>query len=133
MSDAANTLMERFEQRRIDAPNFRHQDHIQVAYEMLEKYDFVDACARYASTIRAMAESVGVPEKYNATITFAFMSLIAERKTETVSGNLDTFLVANPDLLDKNILKRWYTDERLTSTAARGQFLLPDKVAGRGA
>lgn len=128
MTDSASRLLERFEQRQIAAPAFRHQDHVQVAFEMLGKYDFVDACARYASTIRAMAESVGVPEKFNATITFAFMSLIAERKSQMDGADLDSFLAANPDLLDKNVLKGWYTDERLTSAAARRQFLLPDKI-----
>ncbi len=121
-------LLEQFEARQISAPDFHHKDHILVAFEMLKKYDFVDACNRYACTIRAMAESVGVPEKYNATITIAFMSLIAERKSLFDRDDLDGFIASNPDLLDKSVLKTWYTQERLTSAMARGQFLLPDRV-----
>ena len=130
MSRAANDLLTRFEQFEIDAPNFHHGDHIKVAYGMLNKYDFVEACTRYASTIRAMAERVGVPEKFNVTITFAFMSLIAERKGQSNPDGLASFLASNPDLLDKNVLKRWYSEERLTSATARRQFLLPDKAQG---
>ena len=58
----------------------------------------------------------------------AFMSLIAERKGQSGPDGLASFLALNPDLLDKDVLKRWYSEERLTSATARGQFLLPDKV-----
>lgn len=128
MNGPTSNLLTQFECLEISAPDFRHSDHLQVAYEMLDKYDFVDSCSLYARTIRAMAESVGVPEKYNATITFAFMSLVAERKGQSINPDFDSFLAANPDLLDKNLLHSWYSRERLGSTAARRQFLLPDQV-----
>lgn len=127
MNDSTQ-LLERFETRQIAAPDFHHKDHILVAFEMLKKYDFVDACTRYASTIREMAESVDALEKYNTTITIAFMSLIAERKAMSDNDDLNGFLANNPDLLDKSVLKTWYTQERLSSAMARGQFLLPDRV-----
>ncbi len=121
------TLIEQFEEQEIHAPDFHHIDHIKVAYGMLDKYDFIDATNRYASTIRTLAERNGVPEKFNTTITFAFMSLVAERKAQANHTNLDTFLAANPDLLDKSVLGGWYTTERLTSVSARNYFLLPNK------
>lgn len=120
-------LLEQFEGLEISAPDFHHMDHIKVAYSMLEKYDFIDALVRYASTIRAMAESVGVPEKYNVTITFAFMSLVAERMVNSNFDNVDAFLASNQDLFDKNIVTARYSPERLTSVIARNQFLLPDR------
>jgi len=126
-----NSLLGRFERHEIEPGSFRHSDHVQVAYDMLARYNFVDACARYASTIRAMAESVGVPEKYNTTITIAFMSLIAERRSQSDSNDLDSFLASNPDVLEKDVLKGWYSEERLGSSLAREQFLLPDKTYGR--
>ncbi|MEM8766946.1 MAG: hypothetical protein AAGE43_05860 [Pseudomonadota bacterium] len=121
-------LADRFEQLQISAPDFHHEDHVKVAFDMLDRYDFVDACSRYASTIRAMAQKVGVPEKFNATITFAFMSVIAERKAGMPGADLTSFLAANPDLLDKDVLTAWYSEGRLTSPTARRQFLLPDRV-----
>lgn len=132
MTDLA-PLLERFEKRRIPAPDFRHLDHIQVAFEILDKYDFFHACARYASTIQAMVESVGAPGKFNATITVAFMSVIAERKSQMEGVDFESFIAANLDLLDRNALRGWYTKERLNSPAARHQFLMPDKVAGESA
>ncbi|MFQ5634926.1 MAG: hypothetical protein ACE5G3_06310 [Gammaproteobacteria bacterium] len=127
MSDAGCDLLRRFERGEIEPASFGHRDHVKVACEMLGQYDFVDACTRYTAAIRAMAESAGAPQKFNATITFAFMSLIAERKSRAGSADVDSFLASNPDLLDKNLLRRWYSEERLVSQLAREQFLLPDK------
>jgi hypothetical protein len=33
---------------------------------------------------------------------------------------------ANPDLMDRSVLARWYRPERLALEAARRTFLLPD-------
>lgn len=127
MSISGPALLDDFENLRLSAPEFQHADHVRVAFDILDKYDFADACARYAGTIRSMAESVGAMDKYNATITFAFMSVIAERKTKSNAANADAFIAANPDLLQRDILSNWYSKERLTSAMARAQFLLPDK------
>lgn len=127
MDNAAPELLKKFEQLDIAAPDFHHVDHVKVAYQMLDKYDFVEACTRYAATIRTMAESVGAYEKFNITITFAFMSLIAERKN-LIPSDLKSFLESNSDLLNRNVLHDWYTEKRLASPAARCQFLLPDRV-----
>ena len=124
------SLIQRFEALEISAPDFHHEDHVRVAYEMLDTYDFVDACSRYANTIQAMANGVGVPEKFNVTITFAFMSLVAERKAVFEGVGLEAFLKANPDLLDRKVLQAWYTDERLASPDARNSFPLPDRKGG---
>ena len=121
-------LLSHFESLEITPGDFHHHDHVYVAFGMLEKYDFVTASATYANTIRAMAESVGVPEKFNATITFAFISLIAERRARMKGAGLREFLEQNPDLLNAGVLSEWYSEERLTSPTARQQFLMPDRV-----
>ncbi len=123
------SLLDHFESGDIAATAFGHREHLQVAYSMLGRYDFVEACARYASTIRAMATSAGAPEKYNTTITIAFMSLIAERLSRSTCADFDAFLASNPDLLNSDVLNTWYSQERLQSPLARCQFLLPDKAA----
>jgi hypothetical protein len=128
VSDSAITLTDQFEARSIEPAAFGHVDHVAVALEMLGRYPFVEACSRYAETIKAMAEGVGAPEKFNATITIAFMSLIAERRERSATKDLIAFLDESPELLDRNLLKQWYSNERLHSTLARRQFLLPDII-----
>ena len=127
MNISSHALLDDFENLRLSAPEFHHADHVRVAFDILDKYDFAGACARYAGTIKSMAENVGALDKYNATITFAFMSVIAERKTNSNAANADSFIAANPDLLQRDILSNWYSKDRMTSAMARAQFLLPDK------
>lgn len=128
MNTVNDELLGRFERLEISASDFRHHDHVHVAFEMLERYQFIEACSRYSATIRSMAESVGAAEKFNVTITLAFMSLIAERKGRCASRDPDAFLESNADLLDSRVLQRWYSKERLTSSTARLQLLLPDRI-----
>ncbi len=130
--DNAHDLARAFEAQEIEPADFRHADHIRVAFEMLKSYDFVDASARYAANIRALALRAGAPGKFNATITFAFMSIIAERMSMGDHHGGDSFLAGNPDLMEKGLLDAWYSADRLNSDAARQMFLLPDVSNGTG-
>ncbi|MEO0369034.1 MAG: hypothetical protein AAF197_09655, partial [Pseudomonadota bacterium] len=125
---SSEVILERFEKLRISPEEFGHLEHLRLAYEMLDKYSFLDATYRYASTIKAMARQAGAPEKYNTTITFAFMGLVAERRRVAKSENFDEFLQASPELQQHELLGSWYSDARLYSELARSIFVLPDKV-----
>lgn len=129
MIQTAMALADAFEARELDPGGFRHRDHVVIAYELLRRYDFVTATARYADTIRELATKAGVPEKFNATITFAFMSLIAERKATTAYDGGEDFVARNGDLLSAGVLDQWYAPERLHSPLARRVFLLPNERA----
>ena len=118
-------LLKQFETHAIDPGAFGHKEHVVVAYEMLHKYSFLDASAKYATAINTIATRAGAPEKFHMTITLAFLSLIAERVHTTSQSNVDEFLAQNTDLLSKNVLSKWYSDEQLKSELARTHFLLP--------
>ena len=121
-----SSLSAAFEAHDIDNSSFGHAEHVRVAFELLEKYDFIDAAAIYAKGIRTIATAAGAPQKFNLTITYAFMSLIAERMAQAPVAGFDAFVEANPDLMSKNVLTRWYPSERLQTEAARTIFLLPE-------
>lgn len=118
-------ITQAFEAQTIGNATFRHAEHVHVAYDLLGKYDFIDAAATYAKGVRAMATKAGAPEKFNLTITYAFMSLIAERLATTGHHNFEEFASQNPDLMSKGVLDRWYATDRLYSDNARRMFLLP--------
>lgn len=126
MTATNENLLAAFEAQTIEPSSFGHRDHVVVAYDLLRRNDFVEAAAKYASCIRGMAEKAGAPEKFNATITLAFMSLIAERMDDGNYADFASFEKANADLASKDVLARWYSKDRLTSPRARRQFLLPD-------
>ncbi len=115
-----------FEAHTIDNTTFGHAEHVQVAYDLLRKYDFIDAAAIYAKGIRTLAVKAGAPDKFNLTITYAFMSLIAERLASSQSSTFEAFIAENPDFMAKTALSQWYPQERLNSALARRIFLLPD-------
>src|SRR5437879_5026184 len=99
----------------VDNRTFRHVDHVRVAFELLERHDFPDAVAVYSAGLKRIATQAGRPEAYHETITVAFLSLIAERRAVGRYGNFAAFAENNGELLDKSILDRWYTPERLWS------------------
>ncbi len=115
-----------FEAHEIDNTTFHHADHIRVAFDLLRKYDFIDAASIYAKGIRTLATKAGAPKKFNLTITYAFMSLIAERMDSNPNATFDTFVAGNSDLMSKDVLMKWYDRERLNADKARSIFLLPN-------
>ena len=118
-----------FEACDIDASAFTHMDHVGVAYEMLRRYDFLDASVKYADCINTIATKSGAARKFNTTITLAFLSVIVERMQAKPSEGFEAFIRQNQDLLSGNILAKWYTPERLQSDLARTVFLMPDAAA----
>lgn len=122
-------LLTQFEAFDVNPAEFGHRQHVQVAFEMLHKYSYLDACAKYANAINTIATNAGAAEKFNVTITFAFLSLIAERVHANPQLNFEAFLAQNPDLLSKGALDKWYSSEELGSEFARTHFLLPSKAA----
>ncbi len=120
-------LLTQFETLEIDPTTFGHKEHVQVAFEMLHKYSYLDACTKYMKVIDVLARSVGAYDKLNITITFAFLSLIAERIYANKELEYKDFIKKNPDLLSSKALAKWYTKEDLTSDFARTHFLLPNK------
>jgi hypothetical protein len=122
------TFLERFLAGEIQPQDFRHADHVRAGYELLARKDFLDAAALYCRVLQRMTARAGKPEPFHLTITLAFLSLIAERAELGAHASFEDFASANPDLMDKSVLARWYTPERLNGMAARRGFVLPDRA-----
>lgn len=123
--DTGPTLLRAFLKGEIDSRDFHHEDHVRAGFELLRQHGFPDAAARYCAALKALCARAGKPEAYHETMTLAFLSLIAERRAADGHGDFAGFAAANPDLLDRAILARWYSPERLASPLARSTFLLP--------
>lgn len=121
--------LERFVRGETDAAQFPHREHVRMAFEMLRRHDFAESVLHYSRALRAMTARAGKPEAFHQTLTIAFLALIAERLEGAAADDFGTFVRANPDLLEKTVLARWYGAERLGSAAARRTFLLPDRAS----
>jgi len=126
--DAERAELERFLRGEFDATRFRHREHVRMAFATLRRYDFAESVLRFSRALRSMAARAGKPEVFHQTVTIAFLALIAERMESDGHVDFDAFARANPDLIDKGALARWYRPERLASDSARRTFLLPDRL-----
>jgi len=102
-----------------------------MAFEMLARHDFAETVLHYSRALRALTARAGKPEAFHQTVTIAFLALIAERMARGQADDFAAFVRANPDLLEKSVLGRWYGPEPLASEAARRTFLLPDLAPQR--
>lgn len=112
----------------LDASTFTHADHIGVAYEALAQHDFLTALTTVSRGIERAALRAGATDKFNTTITLAYMSEIAELMAQDLRADADSFMKAHPHLVQGSPLKR-YSAGRATSELARKTALLPDLPA----
>ena len=112
----------------LDPSQFPHQEHVRLAYGMLERYPFGEAVARFSRGVKLLAVKAGRPDVYHETITVAFLAVIGERRARSLSKNWAEFKKQNTDLLDKRCLDRWYNAEQLGSDLARRTFCLPART-----
>jgi hypothetical protein len=109
-----DTLLDDFEAGRIPGSEFPHERHVLVAWSLSRRYSHEAAFARLEAGIKDIAARSGVPGKYHETMTRAWFELV------TQAESLDT----HPELLDRSLLARYYSRERLE--AGRHEWLEPD-------
>jgi hypothetical protein len=105
---------------------FDHAAHVRAAYLYSRSGDLASALAKISRAIKSFADSLGKPDRYNETITVAYLALI--RQTLHVSGDSgdwEGFAQANQGLLERDLLLQFYPRTQLESELARRVFLLP--------
>jgi hypothetical protein len=123
-SSIANELCD-LENGRLDPKQFPHREHVRLGFEMLARYSFPEALARFSNGLRRLAIKGGRPEAYHETITAAFLALIGERRLNREYANWEEFSEGNADLMSKDLLRQWYDPAILNSAVARQTFVLP--------
>jgi hypothetical protein len=124
------TFVARFRDGTLATDHFHHRDHVRMAWLYVREHGLEAAVTAFTADLRAFAIAKGVPRLYHATITVAYLTLIAERLTVAPDGDWDAFAAANADLLrwKPSVIDDYYSADRLWSDQARAQFLLPDRV-----
>jgi hypothetical protein len=116
-----------FESGGLDPAQLPHAEHLRFGYEMLDRYSFGEAVARFSGGLKLLAARAGKPEVYHETITVAFLALINERRARETTQVWAEFKRDNSDLFDKRCLEKWYGAEQLSSDLARRIFCLPSR------
>jgi hypothetical protein len=107
---------------------FKHGDHIRLAWIYLRRYGAEAAAARVTTTIRQFARGLGQEQKYHETMTRAWLRLVeAAHRATPEESSFDEFLAKHPWLLDRRALNPFYTAECLSSDLARQHAVEPDR------
>lgn len=127
-----DTWIRAFQTGRIPPEQFRHRDHAHIAWAYLSRWSFPEALGRFSHDLEHFATAHGRPDLYHATVTTAYLALIAERMAAGKDDCWDAFAAANPDLLrwKDGALFEYYDLSILDSAFAREVFVLPRPIGG---
>lgn len=108
---------------------FDHLGHLRAAWLLLQRRSLDTAVEETCDAIARLAAHLGVPGKYNRTLSEALVRLMAHGGGADRSLSWSDFLAANAELQEDalGVLARHYSDEALTSATAREHFLPPDR------
>src|SRR3954462_10112194 len=88
---------------------FDHRAHLRAGYLYVAHHGFGGAVDRFARTLKAFAARHGKDGLYHETITVAFLALINEHAAAGGAEEWEAFIAANPELLDRDTLRHFYT------------------------
>ena len=108
-----------------DTGRFGHREHVHVTWLAVRRFGTAEAVEVISDGIRRTARYAGAPQKYHATVSRAWVELVACH-SGTGEEDFDAFLARYPDLLDKRLLSRFYRSTTLASVAARSGWVEPD-------
>ena len=117
-----------FEACEITNEGFRHRDHIRLAYIYVQQHGEREAQRRIAAGIRKFAAFHGKDAKYHETITIAWARLVSDAMTRLPAcASFEELARAAPELLDKQLIERFYSRAILDSDSARTGWMEPDR------
>lgn len=123
-------FLDAFLHSRLTPADFNHLGHVRAAWLLLQRFPLERAVDDTCDGIERLARHLGVPDKYNRTLSEALVRLMAHGGGADPHRSWEDFLSANADLMQdaRAQLARHYSDARLHSTQARTQFLSPDRL-----
>jgi hypothetical protein len=105
---------------------FGHREHIHLTWLALRRYDLAAACVLISEGIQRTARYAGAPQKYNATVSRAWVKLVGHHAAEQDTEDFTDFVRLNAALLDKRLLTRFYQPATLATAQARTSWVEPD-------
>jgi hypothetical protein len=125
------TLLAAFENCSLPRELWTHQAHVRVAYQYLRAHPYDEALARMRAGVQRYNAANNVPDEphrgYHETLTQAWLAVIASTMRHHGVGkdSLD-FCKQQPHLLQKTLLRLYYSRRRIMSPEAKRTFVEPD-------
>jgi hypothetical protein len=108
-------------------PRFGHREHLHLTWLAVRRVGTAAAVELVSRGIRRTARYAGAPQKYSATVSRAWVEIVAHHCARTPTDDFAGFLAANPELLDKRLLTRFYAPATLAAAPARSGWVAPDR------
>jgi hypothetical protein len=105
---------------------FGHEEHLELAWSYLARYDLERAQQATASAIQHLAGLHGASSKYHDTITRTWVHLVAVHRARSDATSFEDFLAENQGLLDRRLLAGHFSRELIGSPEARAGWTEPD-------
>ena len=123
-----------FEAGAIPKADFHHREHVRLAWLYLRRHGPADAIQRMREGIRRFAASHDVPGLYHETLTTFWVLAVEEaHRADPEALDFESFARRHPELLDKDLVRRYYREGTIDSEKARTEWIEPDRIRlGRG-
>src|SRR5262249_20165415 len=96
-----------------------HRQHVQVTWLAVRRHGKDAAIDLVSDGIRETATYAGRPQKYHATVSRAWVELVAHHVDELPGAGFEEVLGHNPALLGKRLLTRFCSARALAAAPAR--------------
>jgi hypothetical protein len=96
-----DALLRAFESGELDAKDFDHRAHLQVAWCYLRALPLHEATARFIEGLRRIVTRLGIPEKLDLAMTTAYFAALDHAMSDPAlrGATLEELLAARPALL----------------------------------
>jgi hypothetical protein len=117
----SDPLVDAFERATIDPETFHHREHLYVAWCYLRAMPLEDALARYVRHLRQLTIAIGAPQKFHATITWAYVVMLHDAMQRSPGATFDELFADHR----ADAIHAHYERAQLDSDDARRRFVLP--------
>ncbi|MFJ8589603.1 hypothetical protein ACIRD2_33940 [Streptomyces sp. NPDC093595] len=125
-SEAAPTFEELMAEVMSTTQHFDHRAHLHLTWLAFRSVGMPDAIVLVSDGIQRTARYAGAPQKYHATVSRAWVELVAYHAAEHDAQDFTAFIERCPALLDKRLLTHFYRSTTLASSQARVGWVEPD-------
>lgn len=119
------TLVDRLDRCLLAKEEFHHRDHLAVASMYLYSSDFESALDRMRTTLKRFAGHHHVSGLYHETLTRFWLQQV-EAKLDRRLCLAASVSKIQEQLNDKNLVRQYYSRDRIDSNPARETWLEPD-------
>jgi hypothetical protein len=119
-----------FADHTIDPAIFTHEAHLRLAWIHIHQYGLDTAITNICSQLKSFTQVLGVPDKYNETVTVAAIRAVYHFTLQSKAGTFEAFIEEHPRLKTnfKQMLAQHYTIDIFTDPKVKALFVQPDKL-----